>query len=93
MFNRKPANNSRLDEAINDAFDELKGQDAHSEDYSKIVEQITALSAIRDNTTDRFSKDTMLLVIGNLAGILLIINHENVNVITSKALPFVGKFR
>ena len=42
---------------------------------------------------DRFSPDTLLMVGGNLAGILLILNFEKLNVVTSKALSFVIKLR
>jgi hypothetical protein len=33
------------------------------------------------------------MVAGTLAGIILVINHEKLHVISTKALGFVGKFR
>lgn len=39
------------------------------------------------------SMDTVLIVGGNLAGILLILNFEKLSVLTSKAIPFVLKAR
>ena len=41
----------------------------------------------------RVSMDTLLIVLANLAGILLILNFEKLNVLTSKAIPFVLKGR
>lgn len=40
---------------------------------------------------DRVSKETLALIAGNIAGIVLIIGYERVNVIASKALNFVLK--
>lgn len=42
---------------------------------------------------DRVSKETLAVIGGNLAGILLIISYERMNVIASKALSFVLKSR
>jgi hypothetical protein len=46
-----------------------------------------------DNRSPRVSPDTALLSATNILGILLIIRHEYVNVITSKAQSFVLKPR
>ena len=43
------------------------------------------------NTLRRVSPDTMAIVAGNLLGIALIVGHERMNVVTSKALGFVLK--
>ena len=39
------------------------------------------------------SPDTIMTVAGNLIGIVLILKHEELNVITSKALSFIMKGR
>ena len=44
-------------------------------------------------TPDRVSKDTLAIIAGNIAGIVLIIGYERMNVIASKALGFVMKSR
>jgi len=44
-------------------------------------------------TPDRVSYDTMVATAANLVGIALIIRHEHVNVITSKAMSFVPKLK
>lgn len=94
MFNKRPVEKTMLDEAIEEALRELKGHDAHSEEYAKIVDQLTALHAMKSNEkTDRVSKDTLAMVVGNLAGIIVIVGHERAHVVTSKALNFIGKFK
>lgn len=92
MFIKLPVAKTGLDEAIEEALKELKGHEAHTEDYAKIVDQLTKLSEIQDKkTSDRLSKDTLALVLGNLLGIAMIIKHEETAVLVSKALPFIGR--
>lgn len=43
--------------------------------------------------TCRITPDTLLVVFGNLAGILLILNFEKLDIVRSKALSFVLKGR
>lgn len=91
MF-KKPVQKTQLDEAIDLATRALAGYEPHSEEYAKTVEQLTALNAIREDThTDRLSKDTLALILGNLAGIVVIVAYEHSHVITSKALSFLTK--
>lgn len=42
---------------------------------------------------ERISPDALISVAGNLLGIILILSHEKVNVITTKALGFVMRSR
>lgn len=72
----------------------LKAEMIDSEDYKKTLSTVERLYEMMDNRKpSSVSKDTALVVIANLVGILLIIKHENVNVITSKALSFVMRPR
>lgn len=41
----------------------------------------------------KISPDTLAVVLCNLVGILLILNHEKIDIVTSKALGFVMKGR
>lgn len=41
----------------------------------------------------RVKPETLALIAANIAGIVLVIGHERINVITSKALGFIGKLR
>lgn len=93
MFAAKPKNdNSGLETAINDAISQLDSVPAYSDEYAKIVNQITALTAMKESTnTSRVSPDTLAIVLGNLVGIAIIVGHERAHVVTSKALNFVMK--
>lgn len=90
MFINRPAKPTALDDVIASALSELKGHDADSEGYAKIVEQLVLLNSMKLNEkTDRISKDTLALVLGNLAGIIVIVGHERAHVVTSKALSLI----
>lgn len=94
MFINRPVRKTALDEVIDNAIRELNGHDADSDGYAKIVAQLTELYAIKSQEkTDRLSKDTLALVAGNLLGIILIVKHEELHVVTSKAMNLVGKFK
>lgn len=94
MFAKKPAEEIQLDDAITSAVLNLTNHYPATPEYAAIVKQITKLNAVRTTTKpDRFSKDTLALVAGNLAGILVIVGHERAHIVTSKAIQFIGKFK
>jgi hypothetical protein len=79
--------------AIRESLDELRAHNADSEEYAKIMSQLERLYALKIPEKDkkRVSPDTVLAVVGNLAGIVMILNYERVHVVASKALGFVLK--
>lgn len=95
MFTRKPAPEpTALEKTINRLHDDMQTVDPYTDQYGKMAEHLGKLMKLRehDNVTRwRPSPDVCLTVFANLAGIVLIIRHEDVNVITSKALGFVKK--
>lgn len=94
MFKSNKTNNAGLNLVIDAATAELLKHKPDSDEYKKIVDQLERLNKIAtSNRRDPVSKDGIIAVVGNLAGIGLIIGHERINVITSKAIGFVGKFR
>lgn len=89
-----PEESPGLEDAIQRAFEGLNHAYVGSDDYVMIVDQIVKLHALRDQAPPRrVSPDTLAIVLGNLAGIALIVGHERMNVVTSKALGFVMKLR
>lgn len=94
MLNNKPAEPTELDQAITHVHTVLQMTDPYTDEFAKSVDAVVKLHTLRETTKSswRPSTDVMLSVLGNLVGIALIIRHEKENVITTKALPMLGKF-
>lgn len=61
-------------------------------EYDKITEQIAKLYKLKEvDSKSGVSRDAIVGAFTNLAGIVIIVNHEHLHAITSKALGFVGK--
>lgn len=89
MFNRTPREKTNIEEAIDEAIATLNPYD---DDYFKCVEAIKTLHELKQaDKPDRVKADTIALVLGNLAGIVLITRFEKTGVVTSKALAFIPK--
>jgi hypothetical protein len=83
-----------LDDAIDRAARELNHHDVGSPEYVKILNALSSLTDMRQQEKPKsVSKETLFNVGGNLLGIIMILKHERVNVITSKALSFVLRTR
>lgn len=83
---------SELDKIYDDACRELNKLTVGSSEYGKTLEMVTMLHKMKqEEKPSSVSKDTLLLVGANLLGIILIIRHEHVNVITSRAINWIIK--
>lgn len=73
----------------------LKSANVDSEEYAKTLAMVERLHKMADKNepSSSVSKETLVTVGANLLGIFMILKHENVNVITSKALGFVLRAR
>ena len=83
-----------LDDVIEGLVSSLRGQDEDTEIYGENVKQLKMLMDLRARDRgDRepVSNGQLLAVAANILGVLAILNHERVNVITTKALGFVPK--
>lgn len=93
MFN-KDKNIAGIETVIGLVTEELVKATPGTDEYAKIVELLERLNKIASSRkSDPVSKDGLIAFIGNLAGIGLILNHERLHVITTKALSFVTKSR
>jgi hypothetical protein len=93
MFPRAKAQ-TRLEVAIDRALIELETKDVASAEYKTILERVETLYEVRKtDKPDRVSADNLATISANLVGIILIIRHEHVNVITSRAMGLVTKLR
>lgn len=93
MF-KKDKNTAGLETVIGLLNEELVKATPGTEQYSKILEQLERVNKIASTRKDDpISKNGLIAVVGNLLGIGLILNHERLHVVTSKAVNFVGKFK
>lgn len=93
MFNKKPDTNRQgLEKTIDDLIVQMSYAPPGTEQYAAMTESLTKLYALRDEKSNKgVSADAALAVAGNLLGIAMIVGHERVGVVTSKALSFVMK--
>jgi len=92
MFQRKKER-TLLDQTIDNALLELNRHEVTSKEYAQALVMVERLQALQDTKSSRLSKDTVAVVGANLLGILMIIKHESVNVIGSKAMSLLIKPR
>lgn len=72
----------------------LRQHQAGSEEYAKLLSNVERIHEMMDiKKSSPVSREALLAVGANILGILLIIKHEDVNVITSKALGFVFRVK
>lgn len=79
-------------------YDALALELLNTEDPAKITElkqKMEMYSTILDKNRAewKISPDTLLVVLGNLVGILLILKFEKLDILTTKAINFVLKGR
>lgn len=89
MFNR----HKDVDELITKHLDSMKNHEPGSDAYEnrlKVVERLTKLKA---SGQQKVSWDTIITVLGQLIGILIVVLHERSHVITTKAFNIFGKNR
>jgi len=85
---------SKLENAIDSILDDMSKFDANSDEYSDMATNLEKLLKAKSYEKQKnISPDTIALVAANLIGIVLILKHEKVDIITSKALGFVLRGR
>lgn len=76
------------------AIRNLKNHEIGSEEYAKALDHVVTLhKMLVEDKPNQVSKDTMAVVGANLLGIILVIKHEFVNVVTSRAMSLLLKPR
>lgn len=85
---------TKLEKEIDNLLDEMSLIKPSSEEYKKMTENLEMMYKAKSHERVRhISPDTIAVVAGNLAGLVLIMNFEKANVITTKALGFVIRGR
>jgi len=71
-------------------FEAMKSMEIDSKEYLHAIEILDALAeANSKKSSTKVSPDTIAIAATNLAGILLILNYERLNVITTRAIGFI----
>lgn len=88
MFNPFRKEDPDLTEAIANVYHDLRGYEAHTEEYQKAVDQLVKLNGLKNQG---LSPDTLATVAGNFMIGLAVLNYEHTGVITSKVWSFLKK--
>lgn len=84
--------NEALDGLIQMLEAELAVTDPETEGYKHILERYEKLTEIqRRGAESKVDPNTLLVVVGNLVGVLAMLNFERLGVITSKAAGHIIK--
>lgn len=96
MFKKTPTVKSDLDKAIAELLREMTHAPGDSKQYKKLQEQLTALYALRKIDADivapmKWRPEFVVPAVASIAGILIIVGYERMNVVTTKALNLIMK--
>lgn len=93
MFNAKKTEDTGLQKII-DQHLEAMTIETDTVEYARKVDQLTKLYSLKeDKSKSKLSADTLAIVAGNLAGIVIIVAAEKSSVLTSVAKNFILKAR
>lgn len=83
-----------LEFAVNRAIRSLSMYETDSEEYRKALDALVQLHKMKEDERPKpVSRDTLVTVGANILGILMIIRHEHVNVVTSRAIGMLPRLR
>jgi hypothetical protein len=88
-FSNEPTD---LDRAITAVHARMYKLDLDDDEYPTLLSHLERLEKLKnEERSKQISRDTMVIVGGQLLGILVIVAYESRHVMTSKALDFVQK--
>lgn len=95
MFEKSPDETAAaLDKTIKRLEDDMTAESGDSDEYATMLNRLERLYKLKEkHAPKQVSPDTMLIVAGNLLGILIIVGYEHGHVIVSKAIGFAGRLR
>lgn len=92
MFGKKPSEaDVVMDKAMLRILEDMEMFGPGTEKYQELLNQLDQFTKLRAPAKQKLSRDNLILVAGNLLGIVLIVAYEQKNVLTSKAQAFVLK--
>lgn len=84
---------SVYDEQIEQVLQYMAGYDPIDAEFEDSMEKLERLTKLKGEQPKKVSPDTLAIVLGNLAGILVIVAYEQKHVMTSKATQFILKVK
>jgi hypothetical protein len=94
MFKTKSEPDTSLDAAMRKCFEKMKNLEETSDEYGKVLSRLSELHEMKQaEKPDQVSKNTMVLAATNLIGIFLIINHEHLHPVTTRAMSLAQAVR
>jgi hypothetical protein len=85
---------TQLDETIEQVEREIQINVGDPKQVAKLTKQLSALYTLRDKHRRKgVSPDTLLIVAGNLAGIIIVVGYERGHVVATRALSQIIKPR
>ena len=92
MFGKTDGFDLSLDRQITSVFESMTETTPDAEEYKELLTHLNELMALRHNRKKpRVSSEAVLMVAGNLLGILIIVAYEQKHVMTSRAKDFILK--
>lgn len=92
MFQKSLTETTGLEKTIDELIVAMTKVDKNTPEYTKMVDNLDTLYKLKAlDKPERVSRDTLAIVAGNFAGVLLIVGFERANVLTSKALSTLLK--
>lgn len=83
-----------LDEAIKQVLKKMKQVEPDSDEYGCMADNLEKLYKAKQlEKAKEISPDTILMVVANLVGIVIVLKHEQINVIAGKAFGLILKGR
>lgn len=91
MFGREPNNKGKLTEVESKVLDVMIEYTTDTPEWEAALTQLERVDAIHARKKKSIDPNTVLLVAGNLLGILVIVAYEQKHVFTSKGLSHLLK--
>ena len=85
---------TNLEREIDSVLTAMSGVKPETKEYTAIATNLAKLYEAKGNDKKKgVSADTIAVVLGNLLGLIVIMNYEKANILTTKALGFIMKGR
>jgi hypothetical protein len=91
-MNTKPESKRTFDEEVARVLVQMETMSVDSEAYANAVKNLEVLCQARSQKTNSWlSADLVVPAVVNLLGILLVLNYEQMHIVTSKAFGFIAR--